>query len=726
MQHAIDFSVSNVAVIYAPNGTMKSSFANTFKAISEGKPVVEKIYGNPSTYQITDEKGDNISAESIIVINPFDEKTYENQGLLMANTQLRNAYLSIHKNIDSSKENLYSQLKTQLGYSTRSSFDVEATMLLDWKSEKNLLFKCLQDITVLLQDPDMSCSLPADELNYNILFNEKVLTMLTTDETSELIEEYEKKYNELVEKSLFMQKGVIDHNNYANISNTLKDNGFFGAKNEITLNAKDGSQSITLKSQEELNELIKAEKNKVLNTKDLKDLFEKINKAVSKNKDTQAFNAFLQKHPDIVAEYKDIEKFKKKVWLKAFAEYEWQLTELLKEYKIAQDALKELRNKAQGETTDWNRALALFKERFFVPFSIETTNKEDVILNAEMPSFKYIFNDTNGHKVVTKDNLLEVLSTGEKRAFYILNMIFQILVAKKTGNEKLLILDDISESFDYKNKHAIIEYLNDIAGYTDNNGEKLFKIVSLTHNFDFYRTVASRLRCQMNARIAYKDSDEVKFEGGYLNSIFKSYKNSIFNGNCDNIVVATIPFVRNLIEFTEGTKHSDYIKLTSLLHYKADTKSITLKDTEDIYNNHWFRNNKACFASGRENDLIYNIIIAEADKISNIEKLSLENKVILSMAIRLKTDEYIIRQLESQVQNGSIIVSNIYNGTNQSSRLIEAYKTYVNDNDLTIFEQVSMLTPENIHLNSFMYEPILDMSLVHLYKLYQQVKQKMV
>ena len=33
-----------------------------------------------------------------------------------------------------------------------------------------------------------------------------------------------------------------------------------------------------------------------------------------------------------------------------------------------------------------------------------------------------------------------------------------------------------------------------------------------------------------------------------------------------------------------------------------------------------------------------------------------------------------------------------------------------------------MLTPENIHLNSFMFEPILDMSLVHLYDLYQKVK----
>jgi len=32
------------------------------------------------------------------------------------------------------------------------------------------------------------------------------------------------------------------------------------------------------------------------------------------------------------------------------------------------------------------------------------------------------------------------------------------------------------------------------------------------------------------------------------------------------------------------------------------------------------------------------------------------------------------------------------------------------------------MTPENIHLNSFMYEPILDMSAQHLYQLYTKVE----
>ncbi len=42
---------------------------------------------------------------------------------------------------------------------------------------------------------------------------------------------------------------------------------------------------------------------------------------------------------------------------------------------------------------------------------------------------------------------------------------------------------------------------------------------------------------------------------------------------------------------------------------------------------------------------------------------------------------------------------------------------------MKILERVNLMTPENIHLNSFMFEPILDMSPEHLKNLYRDVKQ---
>lgn len=314
----IDYSNNNVAIVYAPNGTMKSSLAKTFEAIRDGKPVEEKIFGYTSLCNVTDEQNVPISGDKIIVINPFDENAYEGQGLLMANDTLRKKYLSIHKSIEEKKEYLYAQIKEKLGYSTRSGFDVKNTMLKDWNISPQKEYACLTEIKAFLHEPAMSCSLNQDNLDYNSLFNDKVYAMIKTGKTSELIEEYEAKYRELLDKSLYMQQGVIDHNNYGNISNSLNSNGFFAANNEVVLKAKDGSASIIVREQKELDELIQKEKEQVLNTKEIKDLFEKINKAISKNKDTQAFNLFLQNHQEVIVEYKDIDLFKKKYGSKHF------------------------------------------------------------------------------------------------------------------------------------------------------------------------------------------------------------------------------------------------------------------------------------------------------------------------------------------------------------------------------------------------------------------------
>lgn len=723
MNETIDYSNNNVAIIYAPNGTMKSSLAKTFEAIRDDRQVEEKIYGFKSSCSISDEDNVAISKEQIIVINPFDENAYEGQGLLMANEPLRKAYLNIHDSIESKKESLYSKIKEKFGYSNRNNFDVKNTMLNDWGLTVKKEYNCLIKIKELLHDPMMNCQLHEDDIDYASLFNDKVYSMMKTGKTGELIEEYENKYRELVDKSLYMQQGIIDHNNYGNISNALNANGFFVANNEVVLKAKDGSTSITLKEQRELDDLIKKEKEQVLNSKEIKELFEKINKAISKNKDTQAFNAFLQTHQDIIVEYKDIDLFKKKVWVKVFLYYERLLDELIDDYNKAQEDLKKLRDDAREQVTDWKKALDLFKERFFVPFSIEPSNQEDVILNMELPSFKYIFSDSRGEKEVTKDNLLNVLSTGERRAYYILNMIFQILVAKKQGKECLVVLDDISESFDYKNKYAIIEYISDISEYTDANDEKLFKILLLTHNFDFYRTVSSRITKRGNSFIAFVDSDKIKLEKGqYTKNIFMHYKNTLVKKYSDNIMVASIPFVRNLIEYTEGDDNEDYLTLTSVLHYKENTREITLNQIQDIFNKYWCKKEPTTFAVGRESELVYDILMQESEKITDIEKLEIENKLILSMAIRLMGEEYMQNKIISDLSNGQDILKDIFSKKNQSAWLIKEYKKYINDNAMNTLEIVAMITPENIHLNSFMFEPILDMSLKHLYKIYNDVK----
>ena len=64
----------------------------------------------------------------------------------------------------------------------------------------------------------------------------------------------------------------------------------------------------------------------------------------------------------------------------------------------------------------------------------------------------------------------------------------------------------------------------------------------------------------------------------------------------------------------------------------------------------------------------------------------------------------------------------------QTGKLFGRYKKkFENDTseapNIEVLENVVLMTPENIHLNSFMYEPIIDMSDWHLKELYDKVKK---
>ena len=112
--------------------------------------------------------------------------------------------------------------------------------------------------------------------------------------------------------------------------------------------------------------------------------------------------------------------------------------------------------------------------------------------------------------------------------------------------------------------------------------------------------------------------------------------------------------------------------------------------------------------------LIYSL--ADSIQTMNDEVMDLENKIVLSIAIRLKAEEFLIKEI-----NDSDFLKNITN--NQTIELIKKYKINFPDffETIKLVEQVNIMTPENIHINSFMYEPILDMSDQHLKQLYKKV-----
>src|SRR5690606_3601107 len=71
LKHTFDFVKSNTMVIYASNGIMKTSFANTFKELSEGKVPKDRLFGKETSYSILVDSNE-IEAKDILVIKSFE------------------------------------------------------------------------------------------------------------------------------------------------------------------------------------------------------------------------------------------------------------------------------------------------------------------------------------------------------------------------------------------------------------------------------------------------------------------------------------------------------------------------------------------------------------------------------------------------------------------------------------------------------------------------------
>ncbi|EGD07377.1 hypothetical protein [Xanthomonas vesicatoria] len=117
--------------------------------------------------------------------------------------------------------------------------------------------------------------------------------------------------------------------------------------------------------------------------------------------------------------------------------------------------------------------------------------------------------------------------------------------------------------------------------------------------------------------------------------------------------------------------------------------------------------------------LVIDVIHEEAELVFNQqeEAIELEGKIVLSIAIRLLAERHMIRTI-----NNAVFIEAVKK--NQTIKLLQEYKRLGLGRleDVSVLEQVNLMTPENIHLNSFMYEPILDLGIAHLKALYAEVK----
>ncbi|MBU8923260.1 MAG: hypothetical protein KOO63_15680 [Bacteroidales bacterium] len=699
MNQIFDASNGSTFLIYAPNGVMKSCFARVFDDVSRGENPRDEIFPQRSTsYIIRDEEGTDIPPEQLLVVNPFDQNySSEKTATLMLSEDLRRQYGVLVGSIQDKAATAISALAGRSGIRR----GVETELLNLSPVTDGDLFACLESLSLSMENVENP---GLEHIQYLEVFNEKVLKFLSLASTSRLLGEYVERYEELVSNSLYFRRGVFNHTNATSVHKVLQDNGFFAANHSLSLADRD-NQKTEIATPEALQEAIEAEKQQILNDPELANRFEKMDKLISRNVELRRFRDYLENNPDLIPRLLDLEGLKRDLWLSyAFGDM-LAMSEYLSTYRTAKLQISELVGTAKEQETEWRRIVDLFHSRFSVPFKMKVINQDDVILKDEAPTLIFEYCDGDDVCEVGSNELQSVLSTGEQRALYLLNVIFEIEARKKMGQMTVLVLDDVADSFDYKNKYAIIEYLKDI------QGESGFFMLILSHNFDFFRTVQSRLGVgrQRNCFMAIKNDRAIKLVKAEYFNPFRHWKSNLHQNR--RMMLATIPMARNLVEYTCGQSDDDYLFLTSLLHMKSATAGATMSQLANVLNR--VMNTSAI---GGDN-LVLDAIYEEAESCTNhLDSIQLENKVVLSIAIRLLAEEQMIDAINDSTITGDI-------SSNQTRVLYDAFCEGNNDVNLRrILDRVILMTPDTIHLNSFMYEPILDMSDIGLHELYLELK----
>jgi hypoxanthine phosphoribosyltransferase len=564
------------------------------------------------------------------------------------------------------------------------------------------------------------------ELKYLTIFDEKVKKFIEINK--ENLDKYLNKYNDLIKESNWFD-GIMDHKNFEDIKNSLTNNNFFNRKDNKIIVSDSKNQSIKEMDEQELKQIINEEMKKITEDKDLNNIWDKINKAFDANLSTRDFYGFIKQNPWLIPDLQDLTTLQKKIITSYFLQIEDSYNDYIEIYNSTKDNINNIETQAKDETnkTKWQEVIKIFNNRFFyLPYAVEIDNTIDSILGRGTP--KIITKFKNSDKEVDNDNQ-NTLSEGEKRTLYLLHVIFDLEQLKTTTTDKILIIDDIVDSFDYKNKHAILEYINDTM-----NNQNIYLII-LTHSFDLYRSIANIFQLTINY-ISNKTETETKIIKITENTK-KDTKTSInpikywleLKNHKD--FICSIPLIRNLLDYTENKLN---IKLTDYLHYPLDSKH---KDLNTLFQsvNGYLNLSPQHTIDGldlKSNKTFYDLVIKTADIILTPDHLiqesestyfntNLQDKIIISIALRLLMEKKIIDKLE---KDKKLKNNHDYYSHNQARTLVnELKKNYTLDPTTKgLIDIVNMISSNNIHINSFIYEPLIDINIEDLINRYTELE----
>ena len=688
------FNFNSDYLIYAPNGSMKTSFSKTLREYKEGIDSSDVYFPKRTSIRnIKIEDDSQLDTNSLVVIDSDDyEIANDKMTSLLVNPSLKKEYDQVYSSLEKSYKAINKKIKALSGVELQASlFDLKVSNL--------------NDIQTDYLNPD-NANEKFKDIKYNKIFTDDNVKILEQKDVVESVDNYIKTCNDMIENNDIFVKDVFELYNLKAVIKNLDSNNYFKPGHLLKFKSIKDKERFYDYDEKTIKDLVANLEEQINKDEKIK----KANEVLTGKIKSQELNTLLSKNQWIIPMIKDLNALKREYWhyILSTNDIKIAIEDYINNYNANKETIKEIINKTNDleNYKKWNNAINEFNNKFInMPFELEVNNISDIILKNSTCSLNYKFKDkydinVNVDKSLLKDNL----SKGERKAFNILNLIFEIQYRKENNIETIFILDDIADSFDYKNKYAIIELLKEL-----NDNEK-FHLIILTHNFDFYRACANRLHIKTLSVMRENEINLIDFH--FTKNVFTSFKERI---DQSNFFIASIPFVRNIIEMTTKTNDNDhdYLFLTSCLHYKKNTESINISQINDIFKNHI--NTNSNISDSKYIDLLFKV----ADNIKKgTTEIELHNKLILSIAIRLLFEKKLFNKF-----NDWNILDNFK--SDQTYKLIDycINNNLLTDEDIIISEKVRIMISENIHINAFMYEPIIDMSDDELINLYEMIKK---
>lgn len=671
--------------IYASNGVFKSSFSRTFDLLAKGEIdiIEDRLTGAKFAYdiQVGNEPIANHSSKVLV----FSKDIYDIINLtdmsnpitkLTSNNEDIDRLINIEKKYREYKSDFEKTIKT-IGYSPDFVYNL---------FEVNEPDKNIKTFIEFLSKINKSIVIPGIEKLKSKTLTSKVGDALDKSDMQQKFKSYSDYLSRKISNTFFDDK--FNDNTVIGFMKSLESTGFINSNKQrfIVVNG------IEYHSFESFKTEVDNQLKNIFDDPKIKEMITEFEKDLGTSQIAQDIRVQIKEDTDIAKLYsfgrKSLVLSSLKQILTNSIDSDIQMLIQLKEEIDKVIAVSETR------ITNFESALKIFSKRFNSIFNIVIKDKGLTVLGMKAPTLLFTHN-SEPNIDVDEAKLSSILSSGEKTTLNIIKFIVEYELIKT--KDPIIILDDIIETFDYANRYAFMQYINEMIKDQAN-------IILLTHNYEFYRS--SVKRCNLTPLVAILNrSNKTVYITKNKKLLFNPYISSEAN-NMDRLIFS-VPFAREISILT-GKPETLFLPY---LHYKQETSQKLMSNLYSAVNSIFA--NVIIENVSEENYFDKLVALCNNYSQSEFDSFDIEVKIVLSIGIRLLLEKLIIKDDYSKIEDIN---------ENQTTVLINNFRDKLVDEFVELCDEVCLITPEFIHINSFMYEPLIDIDPHKLRNLFLNLK----